>query len=200
MDYKKLIQTKNIIFKMISGSHAYGLAIKGSDEDSRGIFYQPIKNLLGFNQLEQIADEKNDNTFYELSKFFNLLSKNNPNMMELLAPPSDTILIKNPIMDLIKVEDVLSKLCASTFGGYAYSQIKKARGLNKKIVNPVDELRKSPLDFCYVIRPEGGSIHLPKFLEIRNWKQSDCGLSNISNFSTPLLVRNLFSHSSSIII
>jgi hypothetical protein len=106
--------------------------------------------------------------------------------MELLAPPEDTILFRNPIMDLIKVEDVLSKLCAGTFGGYAYSQIKKARGNNKKIVNPIDEVRKTPLDFCYVIRPEGGSIALTKFLQSKGLKQSDCGLANINNFPTLL--------------
>lgn len=182
MNYNQLLKSDNILLQSISGSNGYGLQIATSDVDTRGIFYQPIQNLFGFNPIDQIADEKNDNLYYELSKFFDLLIKNNPNILELLASPIDCILHRNPILDLIKVDDVLSKLCSKTFGQYAFGQIKKARGLNKKVVNPVDEKRKSILDFCYVTRDLGGTIHFPKFLEMNNWNQKEIGLVAVSNF------------------
>lgn len=42
----------------------------------------------------------------------------------------------------------MTKACFKPFMGYAKTQIIKARGLNKKIVNPVKE-RLEPLDFAY---------------------------------------------------
>jgi hypothetical protein len=60
------------------------------------------------------------------------------------------------------------------------SQIKKAHGLNKKILNPVAKQRKTPLDFCYV-NHQNGSLVLPEYLEIKGWKPEDCGLANIAH-------------------
>ena len=68
-----------------------------------------------------------------------------------------------------------------TFAGYALSQIKKARGLNKKIVNPVEKERKTILDFCYTIKGHG-SISLNKWLKENKLKQEHCGLVNIPHF------------------
>jgi hypothetical protein len=83
-------------------------------------------------------------------------------------------------MDLLKPEDFLSKLCKDTFAGYAISQIKKAKGLNKKILNPVDKERKSILDFCYVLQNQG-SIPLKKWLSDNGKVQEQCGLVSIDN-------------------
>jgi hypothetical protein len=73
---------------------------------------------------------------------------------------------------------ILSKLCSNTFGKFALSQIKKAKGLKKKIVNPVAKERKSILSFCFV-NYDQGAIPLEKYLEIKGWKQENCGLVNI---------------------
>ena len=45
-------------------------------------------------------------------------------------------------MNLIDSKTILSKLCEHTFGKFALSQIKKAKGLKKKIVNPIEKERK----------------------------------------------------------
>jgi uncharacterized protein len=66
----------------------------------------------------------------------------------------------------------------STFAGYAFTQIKKAKGLKKKIVNPVDKERKSILDFCFVAYKQG-SIPLLKSAELKKIDLNDCGLSKI---------------------
>ena len=52
-------------------------------------------------------------------------------------------------------EIVLSKLYCEVFAGYALTQIRKARGLNKKIVNPQPDERKEILDFCFALEGQG---------------------------------------------
>ena len=47
------------------------------------------------------------------------------------------------------------KKCELSFANYAMGQVKKARGLNKKIVNPEPEKRKELIDFCYVLQGQG---------------------------------------------
>jgi hypothetical protein len=107
-----------------------------------------------------------------------LLSKNNPNILELLNTPASSIIYKHPLLEEIKPEYILSKVCKDTFGNFALSQIKKAKGLNKKIVNPVSSERKSVLSFCYVSYDQG-AIPVIQFLEINGWNQDNCGLVNI---------------------
>jgi hypothetical protein len=75
---------------------------------------------------------------------------------------------------------ILSKLCKNTFGKFALSQIKRAKGLKKKIVNPIGKKRKSLLSFCY-INHQSGSISLLDFLENNQWSQDNCGLCNIAH-------------------
>lgn len=108
------------------------------------------------------------------------MQKNNPNILEILASPEDCIQHKNPLMDLLKPEDFLSKLCKDTFTGYAISQIKKAKGLNKKILNPIDKERKSILDFCYILE-NNSSLPLKKWLQKSGLIPEKCGLVNIDN-------------------
>jgi len=135
-----------VIFECISGSKAYGLDTATSDTDIRGVFILPKELFYSMDYVEQINDATNDVVYYELRKFITLLSKNNPNILELLNVPKDCILIKDSLFDRIKMEYFVSKLCKNSFANYAYTQIKKARGLNKKIVNPVDKERKTVLD------------------------------------------------------
>lgn len=170
-----------IIFECISGSKAYGTDTPESDTDIKGIYILPQNMIYGLKYVEQVSDKKQDVTYYELGRFIGLCLKNNPNILEMLAIPADKILYKHPIFDQLTPELFLSKLCKNTFSGYAYEQIKKARGLNKKIVNPVGEKKKSILEFCYVLH-EQGSIPLSKWLEINGLEQENCGLVNIPHF------------------
>jgi hypothetical protein len=167
-----------LLLDCISGSHAYGLNTPKSDTDMKGVFILPKHDFYGLQYTEQLNNETNDIVYYELKRFIDLLTVNNPNILELLNTPADCILYKHPIMDLVKPELFLSKLCNQTFAGYAQSQIKKAKGLNKKIVNPIDEERKTVLDFCYVIKGQG-SVSLKSWLKSNNFNQEDCGLVNV---------------------
>ncbi|WP_326982719.1 nucleotidyltransferase domain-containing protein [Chryseobacterium sp. MYb264] len=182
------IKSQNLIlFEAISGSRSFGLATENSDTDIRGVYYLPKEDFFGLHYIPQISNETNDITYYEIGRLIELLQKNNPNILEILASPEDCILQKNPLMDLLKPEDFLSRLCKDTFAGYAVSQIKKAKGLNKKILNPIDKERKSILDFCYILQNQG-SIPLKKWLKTFPYNggqggllQEKCGLVNIDN-------------------
>lgn len=169
-----------IILECVSGSKAYGLDTPTSDTDIKGVFVLPQKDYYGLNYTEQVNNETNDIVFYELGRFMELLSYNNPNILELLNAPAHAVLYKHPFLDELEPDKILSKLCKDTFGKFAYAQIKKAKGLKKKIVNPVGKDRKNILEFCHVNYRQG-SIPLLSFLEIKGWKQEDCGLVNIPN-------------------
>ncbi|HEX2746440.1 MAG TPA: nucleotidyltransferase domain-containing protein [Verrucomicrobiales bacterium] len=166
------------LMEVVSGSRAYGTHTPESDTDLKGVFVQPLDGIMGLHREEQINNETNDIVFYELGRFAELLAKNNPNLLEMLFTPPDCIVLRDPLMDHFTAEMVLSKLCYESFAGYAATQIRKARGLNKKIVNPQPEERKTILDFCYV--PEGqGSVPLMQWLERRGLRQHDCGLTAV---------------------
>jgi hypothetical protein len=169
-----------ILFEAISGSRAFGLATENSDTDIRGVYYVPKEEFFGLNYIPQISNETNDITYYEIGRFVELLQKNNPNILEVLASPEDCIIHKDPLMDLLRPEDFLSKLCKDTFAGYAVSQIKKAKGLNKKILNPVEKERKSILDFCYILQNDT-SVPLKKWLADNGKVQEKCGLVSIDH-------------------
>ncbi|NDV58412.1 DNA polymerase beta superfamily protein [Bacteroides sp. 519] len=169
-----------LLFECISGSKAYGLDTPQSDTDLKGVFYLPKEKFYGLEYTPQINNETNDEVYYELGRFVELLYKNNPNLLEVLEIPADCILYKHPLMDKLSVELFLSKLCKDTFAGYAHSQIRKARGYKKKIVNPMDKERKGVLDFCYIL--EGySSVPVKEWLTKSHFLQEQCGLSCISH-------------------
>lgn len=178
MTIEELKKSGSIIFECISGSRAYGLATATSDTDIRGVFILPKELFYSLNYVDQINNETNDIVYYELNKFASLCAKNNPNILEPLNTPEDCILYKNPLFDKFKVEDYLSKLCHQSFANYAFTQIKKARGLEKKIVNPIEKQRKTVLDFC-TIYLDGKTLDLKSFLENFNLKQEFCSLTKL---------------------
>ena len=168
----------HILLSVISGSHAYGLNTPQSDTDYRGVFYLPREKFYSLNPIDQVAEDQNDVVYYELGRFIDLLSKNNPNILELLYTPQDCVITRHPLLDRIRPEWVLSKLCLDTFAGYARAQVQKAFGLNKKAMKPMSETRKSILDFCWIIEGHNATPLLP-WLQDRGWQQEDCGLVNV---------------------
>jgi len=188
MTYEQLKQQKELILlDCVSGSMAYNLNVAGSDVDKKGIFIMLRKQLYGFEQQDQIANATNDEVYFEIGRFLELLTKNNPNILELLSTPKEHVLFRHPLMNLIKPEDFLSKLCLDTFAGYAQTQVRKARGLNKKINKPLGAERKSVLDFCFVIY-NNGSIPLKEWLKEYGFSQDECGLVNLDHFRNVYLL------------
>ena len=175
-----------IAYEYKRGSHMYHLNTETSDEDFGGVFFCPKKMLLGLRGRyeEQVSDSKSDVVFYEFGRWLELLLKSNPTVLEGLFAPEDCIVgeVHPAVRKILDNRELfLSKECFKTFYGYAVSQISKARGLNKKIVNPVTE-RKDILDFCYTFNDQG-SLPIKKFLAENGLDQKYCGLVNIPNMS-----------------
>ena len=169
-----------LLFECISGSRSHNLATENSDTDIKGVFYLPKELFYGLDYVPQVNNETNDIVYYELGRFVELLCASNPNILELLNSPKQVVIYKHPLINEFKPEWFLSKICVQTFVRYAQGQIKKAQGLNKKIVNPVDKQLKTILDFCYIIE-QGKTIPVNEWLAIRNWKQENIGLVNLSH-------------------
>lgn len=169
-----------LLFECISGSKAYGLDTPQSDTDLKGVYFLPKEQFFGLEYISQTSNEMNDEVYYELGRFMELLVKNNPNILEILASPKECILYKHPLMNRLSVDMFLSKLCKDTFAGYAHSQIKKARGYKKKVVNPMGKERKSVLDFCYIL--DGySSLPVKEWLDKNGFEQERSGLSSIAH-------------------
>lgn len=179
----RLIQEKapgaKPLYLVIRGSHAYGTNIETSDTDYSGVFIQSKDDILGNRYVEQINDDKCDIVIYEIRRFLELLEKNNPTVLELLNTPEDCIVYKDPIFDIVlkNRDNFITKICANSFGGYAKTQINKAKGQDKKQNWEMDKVtRKTPLDFCYILQREK-SRSLVDFLEKNGMDQEFCGLS-----------------------
>ena len=140
-----------------------------------------MDSILGFSYVEQVNDDKNDIVIYEIRRFLELLSKNNPTILELLNTPEDCVVYKNPVFDVIleNRDKFLTKVCSQSFGGYAVAQIRKARGQDKKQNWEKDKvIRKDVLDFVYVIEGE-------KSIPWKEWgcefDEKFCGIVNVPN-------------------
>lgn len=177
------LKWENMLLVAISGSHAYGLNTRTSDIDHRGVFIAPKKQFYGVNIPEQATDDKNDTVYYELKRFFELLISQNPNIIELIGIPPDCVEYIDPIFNRVleNKEKFLTRKIRDTFGGYAIAQIGKARGLNKKIVNPIDKEKKIPLDFCYVPESSGATIPLKDWLRYNEYEPEHIGLAALNH-------------------
>lgn len=181
--FEDIKNSGRLIYQYIRGSQAYGLNVETSDVDTGGVYITDNTHLLGLrsNYCEQIADEKNDNVWYEVGRFLELLMNSNPNMLEALFIPEKCILYKHPVMDIIleNRHKFLTKKAFNSFCSFAFEQVRKARGLNKKIVNPITE-RKEPIDFCYTFRKQG-TQPIQNWLKEHGLKQIYCGLNHLPN-------------------
>lgn len=172
----------NLLFRAVVGSQAYGTSTPTSDTDYKGIFASPLQDLIGFGYKEQIEIGK-DETIYEVRRFLQLIQSANPTVLELLYSPEDCIVHTSPAYDLLKENrhKFLTTQCANSFGGYAIAQIKKARGLDKKMNFEKARIeRKTPLDFCYVYE-NGKSKQFSKYMIEQELQQEYCGLVRLEH-------------------
>jgi uncharacterized protein len=182
MTIDDLRQQRLILFEAVSGSRAYGTSLAHSDTDLKGVFVLPERQFLGLDYAAQVANATNDEVFYELRRFVELALKNNPNVLELLASPADCVRQQHPLFEAFRPELFLSRLCRQTFADYAVAQIRKAKGLNKKINNPEPPARKAVLDFCYVTRGAGAQA-AETWLQRQGFTAAQCGLAKVPHLT-----------------
>lgn len=186
MDFDTIRKNGDLLFESIRGSHLFGLNTETSDVDTFGVFCGPEEWFLGSGKdmTSIVKSEKSDDYWDELGKYFFELGKSNPEALVSLFTPEKFILHFDPVLQpLWDIKDqLLTKECFKSFSGYAYSQIKKAKGLKKAINTDPDEVkeRKNPLYFCQV--PVGIGTHtLKKWLGDRGLRQECCGISRLPN-------------------
>ena len=187
MTYENFETLGTLLFKYKRGSSCQGTFIEGvSDIDTAAVYLAPTEQLLGlgFDYQEQVNDEKNDNVAYEFGKFMRLLLKSNPTILEMLFVDDEFIEYEHPIFTELKShrDKFVTKECFDPFGGYAVSQIKKCRSLNKKMLQSEEKNieEKAAIDFCYTSF-HNGSTHLTRWLENRGLKPEFCGVTKVPN-------------------
>jgi predicted nucleotidyltransferase len=122
-----------------------------SDTDIRGVYLPDADEVISILPvIEQVSDDKSDITFYSLKRFFELTSQNNPNCVELLFPSSDCILqCTDPMKKILDNRNIfISKLAKYKYCGYAFAQIKKAKGQNKFVNNPLSKEHPKREEHC----------------------------------------------------
>lgn len=182
--FQSVIDDNRLMFEYVRGSHLYGLNNEDSDIDMGGIYIAKESDILGLglSYQEQLSDERHDKTWYEIGKFAQLIRTSNPTVLEALFVPKDKMVTPPcaALMPLFENRDAfITKQCFNPFVGYAKQQISKARGLNKKIVNPVTN-RLTAYDFAYTFRAQGSS-RATNWLEHRGLNKDFCGLVCIPN-------------------
>lgn len=129
---------ENIILLGLGGSHAYGTETMDSDLDVRGIALNSKYDILGLNNgFEQIVDRSTDTTIYSFNKMIKLLTKCNPNTIEILGLKQEHYLYLSAIgRELIDNKHLfLSKRAAFTFGSYADSQLRRLDNKSSRLVS-----------------------------------------------------------------
>jgi len=141
MDYKTA--NDRCIFKYVSGSRAYGTENPESDYDVRGIYTNPISELLFIYSAEgnlgsqTVKSLEENSELHEIRKFLKLASECNPNIIEFLYADR-LILHTSEIWEKIRSHRdlFLSKKAKFTFSGYAIAQLKRIKSHRKYILNP----------------------------------------------------------------
>lgn len=140
MNAQELLKTNKLV-KHLAGSHAYGTSRPESDTDYRGIIYAPKQSVITpWNNVEQVVDTSEENTvYYELGKFMKLLVDQNPNIVETLWVDERHVVESDELYWWLRAHrhNLLSSKCAFTYSGYAMAQMKRIRGHNKWINNPM---------------------------------------------------------------
>jgi predicted nucleotidyltransferase len=135
---KDFVRT-DTIFMTLAGSHMYGTSTPQSDIDRRGVCVPPRNVVMGFaHRFEQQQFEQEDTIVYGLTKFMQLASTCNPNIIELLFAPADCVDIWHPTWERLfqHRHKFLSALAADTFTGYACGQLKKIESHRGWLLNP----------------------------------------------------------------
>lgn len=128
MDVRADAYDGNLALLSRTGSRAYGTDNENSDHDFRGVYVAENERVFSMGGVKDSIDvqEPHDAVVYELAHFCRLAAKANPTALELLwsqtfvATPEGEFLRRHRHL-------FLSKRITKTYGGYAMSQIEKAK-------------------------------------------------------------------------
>ena len=121
------MNNQKILFKAIVGSQAYNLATEESDTDRRGVYLETSEQIYGLKKAEpsHFPEDPNDTT-YPFKHFISLLSKGNPNIIELCFLRDEFIEYIHPLFKKYVIdsrERFISKTLVKSYLGYATHQM-----------------------------------------------------------------------------
>ena len=131
---------RNLIYRVVIGSQAYGLANAQSDLDTCGVCIPPRRYLLGLTPFEQQVTHgtERDTVVYALVKFAWLALECNPNIIEALYVEPGHILYCNAYGERLRAarQLFLTRQAGQTFSGYAISQLRRLERHHRWLVHP----------------------------------------------------------------
>jgi len=176
------LKNKKIIYEIVSGSTCYNLNTPASDIDIRGVYLDSQNDFI-WNKSKQISDEKSDICYYEFSNFIHLLGNASPELIELLYTPKKHVKTCHPLFQqIINNRDLfMTQRLHHSFAGYAFTQISKAKGLNKAwhLEKKFGDMLKPPTleDYIYFFKDE---VNKGKPISFKKWrKTNDCSGNNL---------------------
>jgi predicted nucleotidyltransferase len=113
----------HLIFQVLAGSRAYGLARTGSDEDWRGVYQATRETLYGLAGPIEHVEFPPDQRYWELTHFGRLCLAGSPHALELLWIPPEMIALDSRVARALREmrQDFLTASTASTYFGFLRS-------------------------------------------------------------------------------
>ena len=141
---KKEEVEQNTIFLCMRGSQAYGTNTAESDIDYGGVCLPSLNVILNTEQfacMDHWVDENGENvdkSIYNLDKFLQMATDNNPNIVEYLYMPERCIVHASEAWKtIVNNRDIfLSKKCKTSFKGYAIAQLRRIETHRSYLLNP----------------------------------------------------------------
>ena len=151
-----------ILCKTLGVSNAYGLNTPESDIDFRGVVCNTdVATILGLSRFDVIQkQEKEDEVYYEVRKFFELLKDGNTGALEVLFNDKDKFLEFSPEFDLIykeRMSFVDTDKMFRCLRGYMQGELRLANGertgqLGGKRKSQLEKYGFSPKNFVQLFR------------------------------------------------
>jgi len=116
-----------VIYRVVAGSRAFGLATEASDDDRSGVYLPPADWHWGFDKPPEQVDLKADGVeevIWEIEKFLRLALNANPNILEVLWAP--VVLQADDLGRELRAMRTafLSRRLHQTYSGYVTSQFR----------------------------------------------------------------------------
>lgn len=140
-----------ILYEFESGSRLTGTHVPGSDRDRIAIYAEApghVTGVWGGQGSVQTADEQGDATWHPLRRFAQLAAEGNPNLLQGLFVPRESIIRDTPHGRAIRSSRgmFVSRQAGSRFLGFAVSQRQKLVGESNNRTNRPDLVAKYGFD------------------------------------------------------
>ena len=120
-----------LIYQVLAGSHAYGLAGPDSDADWRGVYLLPSEKYLGLHlpgvsrmSTPEAVSLEPDQTYHELRHYCTMLLRGNPNPIEWLWLDERFVAKSSPVMEKLRAmrEHFFSAQMLRAYQGWAKAE------------------------------------------------------------------------------